>query len=110
MTDDARDFIRQFNYDAYLALIVKMRAEAWADGYDAARRDVTRLDDRGVFQPDHPLYPAVAKLDEESGPNLRNRAYRELLDAQAPAEREAVVAMAMLGQALPNSVLERHGR
>lgn len=105
MTED--EFIRDVKTDPYTAMIQRIHADAWAMGYEAARKDVIDLakDDRGLVERDHALAPAVDRLYVEDGSDLRNRAMRELFDRKQKAEAEMMVAIAALGRDNP-SLLE----
>lgn len=74
-----RRFIEAVRTDPYQATIVRMCADAWARGYEQARRDQGR-----------PVELAHIELVE--------RAYEEFVGHQA--EREALAAAALLGRAL----------
>lgn len=102
MTED--EFIRDVKTDPLTAMVQRMYADAWAMGYEAARKDVMDLakDDRGMVERDHTLAPAVDRLYAEDGSDLRNRAMRELFDRKQKAEAEMIVAIAALGRQHPD--------
>lgn len=109
MTYDEQ-FIREAENDPYTAAIARMYADAWADGYEAARREVEALasDERGVISPESPLFPACAALRSESGSELRTRAFRFLADRKNVAERQFVTALAALGRKFPDVMRGPH--
>lgn len=84
------DFIRDVKTDPYTAIVQRMYADAWAMGYEAARRDAERA-----------LQRPVDELRAESYSDLRNRAMREMFDKQQEAEAKMIVALAALGRDNP---------
>src|SRR5947208_2426960 len=88
MTRD--DFIRDVKTDPFTALVQRMYADAWAMGYEAARRDVERNGQSGDV------------LRAEGYSDLRNRAMREMFDKAQKAEAEMIVALAALGRDNPS--------
>lgn len=94
------DFVRLYQTDPYVALVARMRAEAWALGYEAARRDAEAVidDGTGVIRPDNPHFAVVAALRWNEGSRLVRRAMRELADARNRSEQAFVLALAGLGK------------
>jgi len=97
MNEEQNHFLHRFQTDAYLAMVAKMRAQAWAEGYDQCRRDVWAHAE-GAVRPGHPLYDITAYIDRNSYSGLVNQAHREMLYKAHEAERKAMIALADLGR------------
>lgn len=96
------EFARIYQRDPYTAMIARMYADAWALGYEAARRDVVGVtsDETDRVVPGNPLAPACDVLYSSDGSQLRNRALAELFERQQAAEIQFVLALASLAPSL----------
>jgi hypothetical protein len=110
--DGMDDFKREYQTDPYTAAITNMMLDAWAMGYEAARREVEResSDDRGVIDRDSPFVALCLRMREQSYGDLRVRAAKEMLSAQREASRRAITAMAKLARMVPGSEMFGGGR
>jgi hypothetical protein len=92
-TELREQFIRQAYTDPYMHLVSKMFADAWADGYEAALRDIQRRVQ---------IEAVTCEIDdiraERSPADLRSRAIEQLMASEVDAR--AVMALAKIGQAL----------
>lgn len=99
---DRQDFITAFHTDAYAAMLTRTWADAWALGYEAAKRDAIQVaDGRGYVQESHPLYPVLRKLDEDGFSKLRRRAEDELLERECKSVASVAALASLLDRDLP---------
>lgn len=110
MSMDNEDFIRLYQTDPFVALISRMRAEAWVSGYEAARRDAeTAADDgSGLIRPDNQHFEIVAALRRDGGSHLVRRALMDLTNAASRAEANQVLTLAALARVTSHDTSQGH--
>lgn len=101
MNMDNEDFVRLYQTDPFVALISRMRAEAWVSGYEAARRDAETAagDGSGMIRPDNQHFEIVAALRRDGGSQLMRRAVMDLTNAASRAEANQVLTLAAFARA-----------
>lgn len=80
-------FIEQYLHDPYMTMVIRLCADAFAEGYDHARRRLV-----------HRTMQIPADYLAQLGPrDLRDAWHRFLNENTARSEREAIRALALLG-------------
>lgn len=93
---DREAFIREYKTDPYTAMIAKIVAGAWADGYEACRGDGEKINEELGGHLGHQY--VLDKLRQASHVDLVRRALEEIADQRQSAEVQAILAMSAIGR------------
>lgn len=98
------DFRHEYQTDPWTAAVTNLCLDAWAMGYEEARREVEReaSDERGFINRESPLADMCVRMREQSYSDLRERAAKHFLASSREAEQKAICAMAALGRMVPD--------